>query len=87
MMGQQLAVPQVLFITQVSGMQAQIPFELLPGPVVHAARPTFSLPLPQSGKSAVLEPMHPTLNGCGVLAKPVGDVIAAMTLTHQQHAV
>jgi hypothetical protein len=87
MMGQELAVPQVLLITQVSRMHAQIPSEILPGPVIHAARPTFSHPLPQSGKTTLLEPMHPTLNGCRVLAKPVSDVIAAMTLAHQQHAV
>jgi hypothetical protein len=87
MMGQELAVPQVLFITQVARMQAQIPLELLPGPNLYATRPTFSLSLTQAGKTAFLEPMHPPLNGGGVLAKPVGHVIAAMPLAHQQHTM
>jgi hypothetical protein len=87
MMGQELAVPQVLFITQVARMQAQIPLELLPGPILYATRPTFSLCLTQAGETAFLEPMHPPLNGGGVLAEPVGHVITAMPLAHQQHAM
>jgi len=31
--------------------------------------------------------MHPPLNGGGVLAEPVGHVITAMPLAHQQHAM
>jgi hypothetical protein len=31
--------------------------------------------------------MNPALNGGGMLAKPVGDIIAATTLPNEQHAV
>src|SRR5271167_939169 len=87
MMGQQLAVPQVLAVTQVPRMQAQVPSQLLPGLLVQAPRPAFPFSFAQSAKAPLLKPMHPAFNGRGVLAKPVGHVIAAMTLTHEQHAV
>jgi hypothetical protein len=86
-MGQQLAIPEVLLITQIARMQAQIPLQCRPNLVAQSSRPTLPFPLTQAGEATLLKAMHPTLDGGGMLAEPVGDVIAAMALPHEQDAV
>jgi len=68
-------------------MQPQVMFDPLPRLIIQAPRPTCSLPFPQSGEATLFETVNPALDRRGVLAKPLGDIVAAMALVHEQHSV
>jgi hypothetical protein len=87
MMGQQLAVPQIAGVTQVARMGAQVPFDFLPSPIIQPARTTFPRAFPQPVESTVFKAMNPTLDGRGMFAKPLANLIATMSLAHQQNSV
>jgi hypothetical protein len=87
MMREQFAIPQILAVTQVPGMQPQVVLDLLPSLVVESPWPTSPLSFAQSSKAAPFEAMHPTLNRSRMFAEPVGDVITAMALTDEQYTV
>jgi hypothetical protein len=87
MMSQQLAIPQIAVVTQVARMDAQVPLDFLPSPVVQAARTAFAWTFPQPVKTDPLEAMDPTLDRGGMFAKPFPHVITAMALANQQNSV
>jgi hypothetical protein len=85
MMGQQLSIPQILLIPQVSRLAAKIVIHQLPLLGCQTARATRPFTIRQARKSVFLKTANPALNGSRVLAKQITHLIAAQTPTHQQY--
>ena len=69
MLGQQLSVPEILDVSEVPGIPAQISFKPHPLAFIQRSRPTWPFPISQPIESSFLEPLHPALNRSGILAK------------------
>jgi hypothetical protein len=84
---EQFTVPQIVVVTQVARMGAQVPLDFFPSPVIQSARSPVALPFPQPAKTPVFKAMNPTLDRGGMFPKPFADVITAMALADQQNAM
>jgi hypothetical protein len=63
-------------------MDPQIPFQLLPVPVLDAARTALPLAFAQTRKATTLKPMHPPFDSRGVFAEPIGYLITTVSLAN-----
>lgn len=87
MMGEQFAVPERLRMAQATRFDPQVPFDGFPRLVVQPPRASRPLGFAERVHTPLLETPHPPLHRGRVLAKPFGNLVAAVAMGYQQHPV
>lgn len=87
MVGEQLAVPEVLAVTQIARMATQVLFYSLPRLLIQTPRASFALAFMQTLEASHLEAVDPAFNGGRVFPQPLAHVIATVALANQQNPV
>jgi hypothetical protein len=67
---EQFTVPQIVIVSQIARMSAQVPFDFLPRSVIQPTRSPVALTLPQPAEAAVFKAMNPALDRGGMFSKP-----------------
>ena len=83
MVGEQLAIPEVLAVAQIARMTAQVLLHSLPGWLIQTARASFALALMQTLEAGRLETVNPAFNRGWMFTQPLAHIIATVALTHQ----
>jgi hypothetical protein len=84
---QKLTVPQVLLVSQVTGIGSQIPIHLAQMLVRKPPWTTGALALFQTHKAIPFEPVHPPLDGTRILSQPLRNPMTAQSVSNQQNPV
>jgi hypothetical protein len=85
--GQELAVPEVLAVAIVPGRLAQRSFQLRPLVGSKARGSAGTLLVLQGPKATFVKAMHPPLNGYWIFAKIPRYLVATQPMADQQYAV
>jgi hypothetical protein len=85
--GEQFAVPEVVPVPKLPGRSPKILLDPCPGPFVQPPRSSRTLSFPQSTETASFKPLYPAFDRCGMLPEPLCDLIAALSMGHEQKAV
>ena len=84
---QELPVPEVLAITPVAGKAPQVTAHRRQLGLPELRGTTRSLSFLQPREAPALETVHPPLNRTGILAQPIGHLIAARAPADEQDSV
>ena len=87
MMGEQLAIPEILQVPQFARGESQVPLDCLPGALVQSPRASRPLGFPQRAQTLGLEASHPTFDRRWMLPQPLGNLIATVALGNEQNTV
>ena len=87
MMGEQLAIPEVLQVPQFARGESQVPLDCLPGAFVQSPRASRPLGFPQRAQTLGLEASHPAFDRRWMLPQPLGNLIATVALGNEQNTV
>jgi hypothetical protein len=85
--GQQLAVPQVSNMTEITGATAQVAFQCSPLLGIQASRSAMALTIAHAVQSVFFKAFDPTLNGAPVFTKKIGNLLATLAARQKQQAV
>jgi hypothetical protein len=87
MMTQELAVPQILAVLQFTRRTAQIFLKFLSDGNVQRRWSSGTILLLETGKTSLLEPLYPVLNGAPAVTEEICDIRAAISTRHHQHSM
>jgi hypothetical protein len=83
-MGEQSAVPDVLYVTEFSRVAPQVAIDGLPLSFIEPSRTPLPFTFTQSGEAAFLKPLHPAFDRAGILTEGIGNLVAAKAMGYQE---
>jgi hypothetical protein len=83
-MGEQLAVPEVLVMTEFSRVAPQVTIDGLPLSFIEPSRTPIPLTFTQPGEAAFLKTLHPAFNRSRILPESIANVITAEAMCYQE---
>jgi hypothetical protein len=87
MMGKELPIPEILFISQIAGLPAKVPTYHIPLLCCQPSWPTGPPTIAQTSKAVPFKTANPALNSGRVLPKETPNLRATQTATDQQHSM
>lgn len=84
-MREEFAIPQILRVPQVARGCAQVPIDPLPSDLIQTPWSSRSLALVQPAEAFGFKSLDPTFDRRRMLPQPVGNLVTAIALSHQEH--
>jgi hypothetical protein len=86
-MGEQFAVPEVLYVTEFPRVAPQVIIDGLPLSFIEPSRTPLPFTFTQCGEAAFFKTLRPAFDRAGILTESIGNLITAKAMGYQEDPV
>jgi hypothetical protein len=83
-MGEQFAVPEILYMAEFSRVSPQVIIEGLPLSFTEPSRTPLSFTFAQTSEAAFLKTVHPAFDRARILPESIGNIVTAKAVGYQE---